>query len=131
MLPDVAAAVLDLLRADPDLTVYDGSPPDNTTPPYVVAWLSIDSERTSRMCAGTDLSALRVTTHSVATTGQGARIVASGVRAALLDITPTVAGWTCWPIRHEYGLPPQWDESTGSSWIAAIDGWTLTATPAS
>ena len=130
MIADHAAAVLALLQADPNLHVFDGAPPDLTTPPYVVAWVSLDSEGTDRMPAVTDRTALRVTTHSVATTGTGARIVSGRVRAALLDVTLTVTGWRTWPIRHELGIPPQLDESTGRPWISVIDGWTFTTTPA-
>jgi hypothetical protein len=125
-----ATAVLALLNADPNLRVFDGAPPDLTAPPYVVAWVSLDSEGTDRLTVVTDRPALRVTTHSVATTGAGARIISGRVRAALLDVTLAVTGWRTWPIRHELGLPPQLDESTGKPWISVIDGWTFTTTPA-
>lgn len=130
MIPEHAAAVLALLQADPNLRVFDGSPPNLTAPPYVVAWVSLDSEGSDRLTVVTDRPAFRVTTHSVATTGAGARIISGRVRAALLDVTLTVTGWRPWPIRHELGLPPQLDESTGRPWISVIDGWTFTTTPA-
>lgn len=130
MITEHAAAVLARLAADPNLTVFDGAPPDLTVPPYVVVWVSVDTEGTNRLSVVTDRTSLRVTTHSVATTGKGARIVSNRVRAALLDVTLAVGGWRPWPIRHELGLPPQLDESTGRPWISVVDGWTFTTTPA-
>lgn len=129
MIAQHAAAFLDLLRADPNLTVFDGAPPDLTSPPYVVVWVAVDSERSDRLTFESSLATVRFTTHSVATTGQGARIVADRVRQAVLDARLDVPGWQTWPVRHEYGLPPQLDESTGHPLISVIDGWTLATTP--
>jgi len=130
VLDDHASAVLALLEAAPNLTVYDGSVPQNTAGSYVVAYFSADTERSDRLTAQTTASLLRVTTHSVAPNPTAARRLADKVRTALLDVTPTVADWQSWPIRHDVGLPPQRDESTGKPVFDAIDAWTWQATPA-
>ena len=131
MLDAHASAILDLLRADPHLTVYDGGTvPDLTEPPYVVVYLSIDAESMSRLCMSSDRTQVRLTTHSVGANGQAARIVASRVRAALLDVKLAVDGWTSYPIRRDYGQPPDRDESTGRVAMDAIDVWTYTTSQA-
>ena len=124
MINDFAAGVLALLRADEHLAVHDGPPPDKTTAPYVVVYFSTDSEGSERLTVNTSAANVRVITHCVADTTAGARIVASRVRAALLDVRVPVDGFREHPIRHEYGLPPFADASTGYLVTDAVDGWT-------
>lgn len=127
MIDEFATAVLARLRADTKLLrVYDGAPPDKTAAPYVVVWVSTDNEGSERLTVDTSHASLRVITHSVGDTAQGARIIASRVRDALLDVRMPVAGYRAHPLRHEYGLPPTADQSTGHWVLDAIDGWTAT-----
>lgn len=124
MLGAYATAVLALLEADANLNVYDGAVPDQTPAPYVVVYINTDSERSERLTSNTSAGRVRITTHSVADTAQGARIVADRVRSALLDVRPVVAGVSTHPIRHEFGIPPVRDESTGYLVMDVVDGWT-------
>lgn len=130
MLDPYASAVLSLLRQDPFLNVIDGSAPDLTRPPYVVVYISADNERSDRLTQQSNVASLRIITHSVGASTTAARRVADKVRAALLDKTLSVSGWSSWPLRHEYGLPPVTDESTGLLVVDAVDGWTVAASRA-
>ena len=130
MLDPYASAILALLRTDSHLNVIDGPAPDLTRPPYVVVYISADNEGSDRLTQQTNVSTLRVITHSVGASTTAARRVADRVRTALLDKTLQVDGWTSWPVRHEYGLPAVTDESTGLLVVDAVDGWTIAAASA-
>lgn len=130
MIRQHGVAVSALLEADPSLTVFAKRVPNLTNPPYVRLYVSIDQETYEGLCGTTDTARVRLTTHSVGPNDDGAWIVQDRVRARLLDVAPTVAGWLCSRIRHDTGVPPDRDESTGREVIDAIDVWTYTATPA-
>jgi hypothetical protein len=59
----------------------------------------------------------------------GALAVAGRSRAALLGVTPTIAGRGCYPIVHDDSQPPQRDESTGVLVFDQIDTYTLRSLP--
>ena len=59
-----------------------------------------------------------------------ARAVAQRVRAALLDVTPTVTGRKCWPIRREAGQLVDRDESTGLLVMDGVSVYRLESVPA-
>lgn len=129
-----AAAVLALLDADntpPALPVFDGFVPAGTDPPstpYVVVYF--DSGRPDLTFTGVSHRfQLHVTCHSVAGGAQSCRIVAERVAAALLDVTPFVAGRKCWPIRWEQGSPPIRHERTGTLVMNQVDVYVLTSAP--
>jgi hypothetical protein len=65
----------------------------------------------------------------VAASGKAARIGAGRAQALLLDVRPTVAGRTCYPIRWEESVPPQRDESTGALVMDAVDTYVLASVP--
>lgn len=125
-----AAAVKALFEAEPNLTSFNGAPPDLTEPPYAVWWLSVDDEDSVALCGEEQKPNLRITTHSVASTAEGAGIVADHVRGALHGKRPAIAGRSCWRICHEFGLPPDLDESTGRPVIDQMDVWTFASVPA-
>lgn len=125
MISEHADAFLALLTADPNLTVFDGNVPDNTDPGYVVVWISVDNEESVSLADEQGKPNIRVTTHSVADTGTGARIIADRVRSAVHNKRLTIAGRNCWKVRHDYGIPPQPDQSTGRAVIDAVDVWTF------
>lgn len=127
MINDFASAVLALLRSDTSLLrVFDGPPPDKTKAPYVVVYFSTDSEDSDRLTAQTSAANVRIITHCVGDTPQGARVVSARVRAALLDARIPIEYYREHPIRHEYGLPPVADQATGFWVHDAVDGWTTT-----
>lgn len=111
-----AVAVLALLTASPNIpAVYDDVVP--TSPPSVYVKVYFQDSPSDGYCEdltmGTVETLYRIIVHCVAGTASGARIVAGNVRAALLDVIPSVSGRIAWPIRFESSLPPQKDESTG------------------
>lgn len=137
MIDDHAAAVLALLNAvddPPPLVVLDGSNTDAATrksypPPYVLVYF--DAGRPDLSFRGRSHTfALGITCHSVGGSARAARMVADRVEAALLDIAPTVAGRSCYPIRWDSGAPPSRDEQTGSLVMDQVDVYVLRSLPA-
>lgn len=138
-IPAHAKAVLDLLDADntaPALVVLDGLVPSGQTPPYVLVYFSIGTpsaelapDKTSLNFDGTAVD-LQAYCHSVGGNGAAARAVATRVRNALLNVTPTVAGRSCFPIRWQEGQPPQRDETTGTPVFDQVDVYGFTSLPA-
>jgi hypothetical protein len=128
-----AQAVLALLGAvtSPALTVYDGKVPSGIDPkatPYVLVYFA--GGRPDLTFDGVTITyQLRATCHCVGGSAQAARMVADRVATALIDVTPTVTGRACWPIRWEDGLPPQRDETTGSLVFDQIDTYGFLSVP--
>ncbi|QLQ37989.1 hypothetical protein [Micromonospora robiginosa] len=136
-----ADAVLALLAAAPGtgpLAVYDGAVPEDATgrskpPPYALVYFADadPEEPDSRPLSGRPARyVLRAYVHSVGLTASASRSVGERVRAALLNVRPTVAGRQCWPIRREDGQPPQRDDSTGSPVMDRVDVYRLESEPA-
>lgn len=131
-----AAAVLALLDADnvpPALVVCNGYVPVGVLPPYVLVYFAdADPELAeSRSLAGASQRyVLRAICHSVAGNATAALALAARVRAALLDVRPTVTGRSCFPIRREDGQPLDRDESTGVLIVDKIDSYRLESVPA-
>jgi hypothetical protein len=140
-----ARAVLDLLDADnddPPLVVFDGSvPKDPATgkskpPPYVLVYFTVATPSGEMPADSTSLDmdsdrvVLRAYCHNVGANATAARIVAGRTRAALLGVTPSVAGRECWPIRQDEGLPADRDESTGVLVMDQVDVYRLESVPA-
>lgn len=133
-----AAAFLALLDADntaPALVVHDGRVPDAGAPPYVLVYVTASTPDAVQAPALVDLTMnsdvieARAYCHSVGGNAQAARAVAGRVRAALLNVTPAVAGRVCWPIRYDDGQAPQRDESTGVLVMDQVDVYCLLSVP--
>jgi hypothetical protein len=122
------AAVIALLVANPDLTVYPDGAPDRAPAPYVTAWLTTDLEDPDRLEGSSNRRWWRITTHSVGSTAGSALRVADLVGAALLDQRPAVDGQVT-RIRHNNGRPPITDESTGVTVSDNVDQWTFQTWP--
>ncbi|MBX6358154.1 MAG: hypothetical protein IRZ05_20185 [Micromonosporaceae bacterium] len=128
-----ADAILDLLRADPDLNVHDGHVPDGSEPPYVLVYIAdSDPEQSNShsLTAESERHVMWAYCHCVGANQIAARAVAQRVRAALLDVTPTIPGRVCWPIRREEGQPADRDESTGQVVVDLVDVYRLESVPA-
>lgn len=127
-----ADAFLTLLNADPDLTVCDGIVPNGTSPPYVLMYFTISrpSDDPDNASDGrTRVWVPRGIFHCVGENAAAARAVAQRVRTALLDVTPTIPGLSCSPIRMEGdSLPPQRDESLGFPVMDAVETYRFKAT---
>lgn len=137
MIEEHAAAVLALLRAfvgPPPLLVLDGVNHNPATskswpPPYLLTYFDAGNPDLS-FVGRSHTFQLGITCHSVGVTARAARLVADNTRTALLDVTPTVAGRKCYPIRWDSGVPPQRDESTGSTVFDQVDIYVLRSVPA-
>jgi hypothetical protein len=130
-----ATAILALLDADnapPALVVLDGKVPNGVVPPYVLVYFADNDPEladSTPLTGRSERYVLRAYCHSVGGSGQAARMVADRVRTALLDVTPTVTGRSCWAIRREDGQPTQRDESTGTPVMDKIDVYRIESVP--
>lgn len=133
-----AAAVIGLLDADnasPALVVLDGKVEDGDTPPYALVYFRFPRPPADSRPDASDLSfnqlafTTTATVHSVAGSARAARAVQARVAAALLSVTPTVAGRSCAPIRWVDGQEPQRDEETLLATFDAVDVYEFTSHP--
>lgn len=132
---DHAGALLGLLRANPLLAnvVYDGRPPRVPDLPYVVAYIHVEFPKIAdgNTLAGDSRTALtRAICHCVGADTPAARAMGYQVRAALLDVTPTVAGRDCDQIGQESSQVPTKDESTGTPVMDQVDTYHFYSYPA-
>lgn len=139
-----ADAVLALLATAPPaspfepLTVYDGEVPDPPNGPadlYCLVYMTLTTPMGTALTNVSDRGVMQIITHSVsgnATTrgsAASARIVAQRVRGALLDVVPTIASRTCFPIRQMDSPPVRRDETAGPKVYDQIDVWRLETMP--
>lgn len=130
---NAALALLDADNVPPALVVLDGFVPAATVPPYVLVYTHVEylPEGAGNAIDGTSKTAVaRFYCHCVGGNAIAARAVAQRVRAALLDIRPTIAGRVCGLIREEQALPPDRDESTGDLVMDAVRVYRLRTDPA-
>ncbi len=127
-----ATAVLGLLAG---LNVHDGAVPPNPAYPYAVLYIDPGeaNEADLTMTSLEQVYAVQVT--SVGATAAACRIQAGRVRAALLDVTPTVTGRACWPLRVEASQTAREDRDvtipgTGTHPHYAVDVYRLASRPA-
>lgn len=103
-----ATAVLGLLTGA-GLTVHDGAVPANPTYPYCVLYTNSGNREATALTLTSAHQIYDVQVTSVGATAASARIYADKVNTALVDVTPTVSGRTCWPLRVEVSQTPQED----------------------
>jgi hypothetical protein len=134
---DHTAAVMALLAADSQLTTYDGAVPKTPAAQYALVYFYIETpdgqtapDKISLTYASNAIN-VRAYVHCVGSTPSAARAIAGRVRQALLDVTPTVAGRSCWPIRWIEGQPPQRDEETLQSVFDLVDVYGFSSVPSS
>jgi hypothetical protein len=129
---DHADAGLDLLRADADLTVYDGEVGKNPPDRYVLVYtfrLRPDGLTAPDKIPLTGASIavdMRMYCHCVGATASAARAIQGRVEALLLDVTPSVPERTCFPVRLLDGQQAIRNEQTLTSVFDNVDvyGWT-------
>jgi hypothetical protein len=132
---DHAAAVVALLEAVPLLTVYDGEAPKDAAPPYVLVYTYRAAPDAGQAPDKSDLTfasravELWIYAHCVGVNSTAARQIADDVEGALLDVTPTVANRSCFPIRWREGSPSHRDEETLRSYHDLTDVYALTSIP--
>ncbi|MEU0081367.1 hypothetical protein ABZY58_25995 [Micromonospora tulbaghiae] len=116
-----ADAILGLLRAREDLTVYPPPEPEDTgqivpdeaDPPYVAVHIRPGFAMGPSIVLATTRAVFDITAHCVGGNDIAARAVAQQVVDALLDVVPVIAGRQCFPIRYLDSPPVRADESTG------------------
>lgn len=140
MLQEHADAWLQLLRDDPDLTVYPEAddpgdstelvPPDAAAP-YVVVHLSFDlAPGPSGLVPATSRVICRGYAHCVGANDIAARAVADRVARAWLDVEPVLPGRQCYPIRFEaFAGAPRSDTSTGTPVVELTHVYRLETLP--
>lgn len=131
-----ADAVLALLGADAQLTVYDGKV-SGAAQQYVLVYIYRETPDGLVAADKVPLTGrsvavnLWVYCHCVGGNGSAARAISGRVEDLLLDVTPIVAGRVCFPIRWREGTPPQRDESTGPLVMDLVDVYSFTSVAAS
>lgn len=136
---DAFLTALAAASGSPSLAVYDGRVPDSPEPAYALVYFSIETpdglsvpEWLSLTLSSVVINA-RAIVHCVGADPEGAkaaRAVAGRVRAAVLDRTLTVSGYSCNPVRWIEGQPPQRSEEVpGVAVFDQVDvyGWTATS----
>lgn len=108
---------LELLRNAPPesepLSVYDGKAPKNALMPYVACHPTTVRPDGTSITGEQDEAMTRLMLVCVADSAEGLSIVCDRAEAALLGVTPNIAGRSCWPIRDEGDAPPRdWDDTT-------------------
>jgi hypothetical protein len=133
-LQDHADAVLNLLRADALLTVHDGQV-TGTADHYVLVYTfrqlpggEIAPDKTSLVGDSTTVD-MRFYCHCVGVDAVASRAIQARVQAALLDVTPSLAGRACFPIRWLDGQQQQRNEETLGLIVDAIDVYSLVSVP--
>jgi hypothetical protein len=131
---DHADALLDLLRADADLTVYDGLVPKTPASRYVLVYLlvqtpgGLEAPDKVRLDNNSEVIDLWAYCHCVGggqNAASNARAVSGRVRAALLNVKPSLPGRVVFPIRWRESSPPQRNEDLLSPVVDLVDvyGW--------
>lgn len=124
-----AQAFLDLIKADPELRVFEGDV-ENAPEKYTNVFHTPGFYEGHTL--GNELVDVTVTftVHSVGLERWQAQWGAGRVTARVLGVTPVIAGRRCWRIGHEPGPPISKDTEVTPSRFLAIDRYTLKSTPA-
>lgn len=135
MIREHAAAVVALLDAVPDLTIYDGRVPAEPSFPYAVLYADDGLRGPVSLTLASDQVTMTVQVTSVGATADAARVVADKVSGALLDVRPSITSRVCWPIRHEGTRPAIEDRDVtipGTSLhpVYTVDVYRLASLPA-
>ena len=129
MIRDHVAAVVALVDADPNVTVYDGQVPNEPSLPYVVIRTDSGRRERSALPASSDRVTVRIWATSVGETRASAQWVSEKVTTALLDVRPTVTGRSCFPITSVNSQPAREDDVV-KPLVFALDEFELVSIPA-
>lgn len=133
-----ANAVLGLLVAPsvPATTgLHDGAVPVGAARPYILVYFylmtpdGLAAPDAVALTFDSDVVDLWVYCHCVGDNATAARAVSAQARAALLNVTPTVSGRVCFPIRQRESQPPQRDEETGALVMDQVDVYAFRSVP--
>ncbi len=135
---DEAGAIFALLNAHPQLAgkVYDAHVPvDPTTgkppvPPYVVLYAQTPHSTVNNLTGQSGATDASHQTTTIGLEADSVRVFQAYVKAALLDVVPTIAGRQAFPIRHDYSNPVRRDDDIQPPVMYGVDGWQLYTAPA-
>lgn len=133
---DAFLAQLATAAGSPALVVCDGQVPDGTLPPYALVYFYIETPDglvapdKVPLTFDSDVIDARAYVHCVGSNAVAARAVAGRVRSAVLNVTLSIAGRSCFPIRWREGQPPQRNEETGVLVMDLVDVYGWTSVPA-
>jgi hypothetical protein len=125
-----AQAVLEVLRADPVLDVYDSHVPNLPPLPYVVVWSSAPRLTGSRTCGDQPEADARWQTSSVGGSPEQARAVQERVRERLSGVRLAVAGRAMARVQHLASPPLYEDRDVDPPVFLAADQWAAFSGPA-
>ena len=118
-----AAAVLALIDAQPNVTVYDGQVPNRPVLPYAVMYADQGGAGQSAFSGKSDFRVWRFQTTAVGSTPEQCRWLAERVELALLDVAPVVTGRTCGRIDKLDSQPVRRDDTVDPALFYAVDRW--------
>lgn len=127
-----AAAVVGLLEAA-GLTVYDADVPSAPSLPFVAVYAGSGLLVPQSLTFRSVRRDFGFQTTCVGASAKSAQWVVEHVEAALVNVTPTVEGRTCWPIRQEASQPVRRDGdlpgTTEARFYATVQ-WSFSSAPA-
>lgn len=132
-----ADAILALLRADigpPPLNVYDGKAPDPLDGPipteYLLVYFYTTRPDGTSLTNEQDRAVTRAVIHCAGANAIACRAMAGRAAAALLNVTPSIEGRECWPIRDDNSPGrPEPDDSTNTRVMSQIVIYRLESVP--
>lgn len=130
-----ATAVLALLRAQPNLTVYPpetgglSTVPEGASPPYVSVHVASDRPSGEKLDLRSTRMRVRIYCHCVGANDIAARAVSDKVADALLDVSPVINGRNCFPIRHEQSREPDPEEPIAHTTVTITEVYRLESVP--
>ncbi len=130
-----ADAVLDLIEAT-GLTVYRGKLPPTVatlTPPWVLVYTAVewpDEDGDHGLDHASSTCVTSAYCYCAGTTDTSVLAVTGRVRAALVDVVPTITGRVCSPIGQISSEPARPHEGTGSTVLTAMSIYELRTRPA-
>lgn len=134
-----ARAYLDLLDADnanPALVVLNSQVKPGEEPPYVLVYFRLHTPSGAEVPQNVSLESTSdvidawAYCHSVSLDPYGALGAAGRGRAALLGVTPAIAGRVCYPITHDDSKPVARDERLGQAVFDQVDVYRFRSQPA-
>lgn len=126
-----ADAVLELVRVPTDIKVFPSPTagpkvvPAGTRPPYLAFAFAAGRLAGPNLAGLSTRFLMRIYVQCVGTSDAGARVMSDRLSDLLLDVVPTVAGRSCYPIRWESQQPPRQDESASELIVTLTEVYRL------
>jgi hypothetical protein len=125
----LATTDTDQVFPEPQIAVFDAIIPKNPPSRYLVVYMGSGTLDALAACGASNSATVRYQINAVAPDRAMAAWLAEKARDNTVDTKPTADGWSCGPVRHVYGLPPQRDETVAERPVVfLIDQYELLAT---